>query len=96
MARSSRDGDGSRVADRCPRKRGHANPQLADQAGANNRDDFIANRDAMLIDAAMDTGDDRDRQDELLKAFLDDDDFRKRAGALIFGAIYDKLANTSS
>ncbi|WP_249010488.1 type I restriction endonuclease subunit R [Conexibacter sp. DBS9H8] len=72
-----------------------ANPQLVDQAGANTREDFIANRDAMLIDAAMDTGSDRDRQGEVLKAFLDDDDFRKRAGSLIFGSIYDKMANTS-
>lgn len=73
-----------------------ANPQLADQAGANTREDFIANRDAMLIDAAMDTGNDRDRQEELLRAFLDDDDFRKRAGGLIFGAIYDALTDTAS
>lgn len=72
-----------------------ANPQLVDQAGANTREDFIANRDAMLIDAAMDTGSDRDRQGEVLKALLDDDDFRKRAGSLIFWSIYDKMANTS-
>lgn len=87
------DGDALRVLSDVRENVAAANPQLADQAEANTRADFIANRDAMLIDAAMDTGNDRDRQDELLKAFLDDDDFRSRAGALIFGAIYDALAD---
>jgi len=70
-----------------------ANPELSDQALANSRDDFVSERDALLIDAAMSVGSDRDRQAELLKALLDDDDFRSRAGHLIFGSIYDAYAS---
>ncbi|HEV2786453.1 MAG TPA: hypothetical protein VGV67_08705, partial [Solirubrobacteraceae bacterium] len=66
-----------------------ANPELADQAQANTRKDFISERDALLIDAALSVGSDRERQTKLLKALLDDDDFRARAGAVIFGSIYD-------
>ncbi len=68
------------------------NPQLADQARANSRDDFVVERDDLLIGAALSVGTDRERQAELLKALLDDDDFRKRAGTLIFGSIYDAYA----
>jgi type I restriction enzyme, R subunit len=66
-----------------------SNPELEDQARANSRDDFVAERDDMLIDAAMSVGTNRERQARLLKALLDDDDFRTRAGELIFGSIYD-------
>ena len=65
------------------------NPQLADQATANSREDFVAERDDLLIDAALSVGTDRERQAKLLKALLDDEDFRARAGSLIFGSIYD-------
>jgi type I restriction enzyme R subunit len=65
------------------------NPELADQARANPRTDFVAQRDELLIDAAMTVDTDRERQAQLLKALLDDDDFRSRAGELIFGSIYD-------
>lgn len=66
-----------------------ANPALADQAQANSREDFVRERDALLIDAALSVDGDRDRQAQLLKALLDDDDFRARAGELVFGSIYD-------
>jgi len=65
------------------------NPQLADQATANSREDFVAERDDLLIDAALSVGTNRERQAELLKALLDDEDFRARAGSLVFGSIYD-------
>ena len=65
------------------------NPDLADQAEANSRDDFVRERDNLLIGAALAVGGDRERQATLLKALLDDEDFRVRAGELIFGAIYD-------
>ena len=65
------------------------NPQLGDQANANSREDFVAERDDLLIDAALSVGTDRERQAKLLKALLDDEDFRARAGSLIFGTIYD-------
>jgi hypothetical protein len=69
-----------------------ANPELLDQAQANSREDFVAERDDLLIDAALSVGTDRERQADLLKALLDDDDFRTRAGELIFGSIYDAYA----
>jgi hypothetical protein len=69
------------------------NPQLADQATANSREDFVAERDDLLIDAALSVGTDRERQAELLKALLDDEDFRARAGSLVFGSIYDAYAS---
>ena len=65
------------------------NPDLADQAEANSRDDFVRERDNLLIGAALAVGGDRERQATLLKALLDEEDFRVRAGELIFGAIYD-------
>jgi hypothetical protein len=37
----------------------------------------------------MEVGDDREKQGHLLKALLDDDEFRARAGALVMGSIYD-------
>ncbi|MEV4422746.1 type I restriction endonuclease [Patulibacter sp. NPDC049589] len=64
-------------------------PQLEEQAANNSRDDFVRDRDGLLIDAALNVDADRDRQAALLKAVLDDDDFRSRAGMAIFGAIYD-------
>ena len=67
----------------------NTNPELADQASANSREDFVAERDELLIDAALSVGTDRERQARLLKTLLDDEDFRDRAGALIFGSIYD-------
>jgi type I restriction enzyme R subunit len=66
-----------------------SNPELAEQARANSREDFVAERDALLIDAAMSVGGDRERQRQLLRALLDDEDFRARAGGVIFGSIYD-------
>ena len=64
-------------------------PELEDQVRANAREDFVTERDDLLIDAAMSVGTGRERQAQLLKALLDDDDFRARAGELIFGSIYD-------
>jgi hypothetical protein len=64
------------------------NPDLADQAEANSRDDFVRERDNLLIGGALAVGGDRERQATLLKALLDDKDFRVRAGELIFGATY--------
>jgi hypothetical protein len=49
----------------------------------------VRERDNLLIGAALAVGGDRERQATLLKALLDDEDFRVRAGELIFGAIYD-------
>ncbi|MGH2920152.1 MAG: hypothetical protein ACRDLS_16360 [Solirubrobacteraceae bacterium] len=46
-------------------------------------------RDNLLIGAALAVGGDREHQATLLKALLDGEDFRVRAGELIFGAIYD-------
>jgi len=68
-----------------------SNPELSDQVKANSRGDFITERDELMIDAALNVGADRERQ-AMLKALLDDDDFRGRAGALIFGSIYDAYA----
>ena len=62
---------------------------LEAQAGANSRDDFVRNRDDLLIGAALSVSGDRDQQAVLLKAMLDDDDFRARAGDLIMGSIWD-------
>ncbi|MGI8460381.1 MAG: hypothetical protein ACR2OC_01920 [Solirubrobacterales bacterium] len=56
---------------------------------ANSRDDFIRDRDALLIGAALAVGGDREKQAQLLKALLDDEDFRGRAGELVMGSIYD-------
>jgi type I restriction enzyme, R subunit len=57
------------------------NPDLADQAEANSRDDFVRERDNLLIGAALAVGGDRERQATLLKALLDDEDFRVRVGS---------------
>jgi type I restriction enzyme R subunit len=73
-----------------------ANPELIDQVNANSRPDFISERDDLLIDAALNVGTTRERQTVLLKALLDDDDFRARMGAVIFGSIYDSHAGGAS
>jgi len=65
------------------------NDALAAQAEANSREDFVRHRDELLIGAAMEVGDDREKQDRLLKALLDDEEFRARAGELVMGSIYD-------
>ncbi len=62
---------------------------LEAQAGANSRPDFVRHRDDLLIGAALSVSGDRDQQAVLLKAMLDDDDFRVRAGELIMGSIWD-------
>ncbi len=62
---------------------------LGAQAGANSREDFVRHRDDLLIGAALSVSGDRDQQAVLLKAMLDDDDFRARAGELIMGSIWD-------
>lgn len=53
------------------------------------REDFARHRDDLLIGAAMEVGDDREKQGKLLKALLDDEDFRARAGELVTGSLYD-------
>ena len=65
------------------------NGDLPAQAEANSREDFVRHRDALLIGAAMEVGDDREKQGKLLKALLDDDEFRAQAGELVMGSIYD-------
>jgi type I restriction enzyme R subunit len=70
---------------------GQQGEQLRSQALANDRDDFVRHRDDVLLDAALNVTDDRDRQVALLKALLDDQDFRARAGELIMGSVYDTL-----
>lgn len=60
-----------------------------DQANSNSREDFVGARDDLLIGAALNVTEDRDKQALLLKALLDDEDFRARAGTLIMGSIYD-------
>ncbi|MBA3421108.1 MAG: type I restriction endonuclease subunit R [Thermoleophilaceae bacterium] len=65
------------------------NAELVAQAEANSRDDFVRHRDDLLIGAAMEVGDDREKQGKLLKALLDDEEFRARAGELVMGSIYD-------
>ena len=65
------------------------NDALAAQAEANSREDFVRHRDELLIGAAMEVGDDREKQDRLLRALLDDEEFRARAGELVMGSIYD-------
>ena len=37
----------------------------------------------------MEVGDDREKQGKLLRALLDDEEFRSRAGELVMGSIYD-------
>ena len=44
---------------------------------------------SLLTGAAMEVGDDREKQGKLLKALLDDDEFRAQAGELVMGSIYD-------
>lgn len=63
--------------------------ELEAQVQANSREDFVRHRDDLLIGAALGVTDDRDKQALLLKALLDDQDFRARAGELIMGSIYD-------
>jgi len=62
---------------------------LGAQAGANSREDFVRHRDDLLIGAALSVSGGRDQQAVLLKAMLDDDAFRARAGELIMGSIWD-------
>ena len=70
-----------------------SNDDLAAQARANTREDFVRHRDDLVIGAALDVTDDRDKQGTLLKALLDDEDFRTRAGELIMSSIYDALGS---
>ena len=65
------------------------NADLEAQAEANSREDFVRHRDDLLIGAALEVGDDHEKQGKLLKALLDDEDFRARAGELVMGSIYD-------
>jgi len=65
------------------------NDDLAAQASANSKDDFVRHRDDLLISAAMEVTGGREKQAGLLKALLDDDELRARAGKLVMGSIYD-------
>ncbi len=65
---------------------------LAAQVHANTREDFVRHRDNLVIGAALDVTDDRDKQGTLLKALLDDEDFRSRAGELIMTSIYNAFS----
>jgi type I restriction enzyme R subunit len=66
------------------------NAALQAQARANSREDFVRHRDDLLIGAALTVSGERDKQATLLKAMLDDEDFRERAGDLIMGSIWDE------
>ena len=44
---------------------------------------------SLLTGAAMESANDREKQGKLLKALLDDDEFRAQAGELVMGSIYD-------
>lgn len=83
------DGDMLKVATAVRDAIRNTNPQLAEQAANNSREDFVRDRDQLLVEATLTVDGDRDRQAALLKAILDDDDFRSRAGHAIFGAIFD-------
>ncbi|HET8968560.1 MAG TPA: DEAD/DEAH box helicase family protein, partial [Gaiellaceae bacterium] len=89
------DGDMLKVATAVRDAIRETNPQLAEQAANNSRDDFVRDRDQLLVEAALTVDGDRDRQAALLKAILDDDDFRSRAGYAIFGAIFDGYRNST-
>lgn len=56
----------------------------------------MRHRDELVIGAALDVTDDRDKQGTLLKALLDDEDFRARAGELIMSSIYDALSEPTT
>ncbi|MEJ7714798.1 MAG: hypothetical protein WKF40_03420 [Thermoleophilaceae bacterium] len=47
--------------------------------------------DAHVEDRGMDVTVDREKQAPLLKALLDDEDFRARASELVMGSIYEGL-----
>jgi hypothetical protein len=66
---------------------------LEAQVKANARKDFVSHRHDLVIGAALEVSDDRDKQGALLKALLDDEDFRARAGELIMGSIYDAFSD---
>ena len=72
------------------------NADLAAQAGANSKEDFVRHRDDLLIGAAMDVTVDREKQAPLLKALLDDEDFRARASRVVMEAIYEGLREGGS
>jgi len=69
---------------------------LEAQVEANSREDFVRHRDDLLIGAALEVTDDRGKQAVLLKALLDDEDFRARAGTLVMGSIYDAYREQSA
>jgi type I restriction enzyme R subunit len=85
------DGDALRVLEEVRDTVRDGNADLAAQAGANSREDFVRHRDDLLIGAAMDVTVDREKQAPLLKALLDDEDFRARASELVMGSIYEGL-----
>jgi hypothetical protein len=70
-----------------------AHDDLAAQVEANTPQNFVSHRDDLGIGAALEITDDRDRQATLLKALLDDHDFRARAGELIMSSIYNVLSD---
>jgi len=85
------DGDALKVLEEVRDTVRDGNADLAAQAGANSREDFVRHRDDLLIGAAMDVTVDREKQAPLLKALLDDEDFRARASELVMGSIYEGL-----
>ena len=72
------------------------NDDLAAQVQANSREDFVRHRDDLIIGGALDVSEDRDKQGTLLKALLDDEDFRARAGELIMTSIYTALSGSEA
>ena len=68
-----------------------ANPELADQARANSRNDLVVERDNVLLGAALPLVSTVNGKQNCSRPSSDDDDFRKRAGSLIFGSILRRL-----
>jgi hypothetical protein len=66
---------------------------LAEQAKANEFEDFKRDKEGLLIDATLDV---QDIQDKLLQALLNDEDMRSRAFEGILHAAYEQLRAPST
>jgi type I restriction enzyme R subunit len=68
---------------------------LAAQANANDFEDFRRGKDQQVVAAALDAQDqlaeDRDRQDDLLRHLLDDEDFRAIVSDVVLRSAYERL-----
>lgn len=70
---------------------------LAAQAAANEFEDFQRGKDRQVIAAALDAQDQlaetREKQDDLLRHLLDDDDFRTVVSDVVLRSVYERLRN---